>query len=215
MNIEISKQGQGKTMAKILIGSQNPYKQGKMSEIVSRSFVPYVAKEYPVFEETGRTFEEIAGNKALAYAKWAGCLAISTDGGAVIPSLSSKEWKPLETRRFGETDMDRLTKLLDLMRDKSDRTVQWIEAIAIASPERVLFSTTVRAMDGTIDRELNPEFYRDGIWLCSITSFPQFGGRNFFELTSEEQKLTEDSWAELGKKVMEFLDSASWQSLTE
>lgn len=185
----------------ILIGSQNPHKQRKLSKIIAGYFEPVTMQSYPEINEQGATFEEIASNKALAHARWFDGLAISTDGGAVIPSLSQREWKPLQTRRFGKTDHERIKKLIQLMQDKNDRTVKWLEAIAIASPDRVLISATASAMNGIIDSTFNPAFYREGIWLCSITSFPQFGGRNFFELTPEEQDQTENSWSELRRKV--------------
>jgi XTP/dITP diphosphohydrolase len=196
-------------MPRILIGTKNPHKQKKLGEMVDLPFQAHIAENHPDFEETGDSFEEIARDKALQYARWFGGLAISTDGGAVIPALSAEEWEPLRTRRFGESDKERIARLLQLMADKENRTVEWHEAVAIASPEKVLFSKTARAMDGVIDRTFNPEFYRDGIWLCSLTSFPRFGGRNFFELTEEEQAMTEDSWSELKKSVQEFLREAS------
>lgn len=199
-------------IACILIGSQNSHKQMKLSEMVSEHLKPFIADKYPEFEEKGGTFEEIARNKALAYARWFGGLAISTDGGAVIPALSQVEWEPLKTRRFGNTDQERIEKLLDLMHDKDDRTVQWLESVAIANPEKVLFSTTAKAMDGIIDKAFNPAYYKDGIWLCSISSFPQFGGRNFFELTPEEQAQTEDSWSKLKQAVRVFLEVSKRRS---
>jgi len=194
-------------MQNIIIGSQNPHKQKKLKEIVSSHFNPIILPEYPDLEEHGDTFEEIARNKSLDYAKLFNGRVISTDGGAVIPALSNDDWQPLKTRRFGKTDKERIEKLLSLMKDKSDRTIQWFEAISIATPEKVLFSTTARAMDGVIDKVFNPEFYQDGIWICSITSFPEFNGRNFFELTEEEKDKTEDSWSELKNKIDEFLSS--------
>lgn len=194
-------------MEKMLIGSANPHKQKKLSEIISGLCSPVILKTYPDVPEKGDSFQDIAEQKALAYARQYEMHAIASDGGAIIPALSSDEWEPLRTRRFGKTDKERIERLLELMQDKEDRTVQWVEAIAIANPDNVLFSATARAMDGVLDAEFRPQFYRQGIWLCSITSFPQFGGRNFFELSSEEQAVTENSWEELCKKAQAFLES--------
>ena len=191
-------------MLRILIGSQNPHKQKKLAEMVAGQLEPFIAPKPPQIEETGNTFEEVARNKALAYAQWFNGLAISTDGGAVIPALSADEWEPLKTRRFGHTDQERIQELLRRMRNKDNRTMLWLEAIAIADPKGVLFSATAQAMDGVIDRSFNPAFYREGIWLCSITSFPHFGGRNYFELTAAEQEQTEDSWTGLSRMAAEF-----------
>lgn len=204
---EIEKVKEVKSAKHILIGSQNPHKQKKLSDMVTPHLNPVILSSYPEFDERGDTFEEIAKNKALAYAQRYKCLAISTDGGAVIPALSKNEWDPLQTRRFSKTDQERIKKLLWLMRDKENRVVQWFEAVAIANPKRTLFSATAKATDGVIDTTFNPAFYREGIWLCSVTSFPQFNGRNFFELTPEEQEKTEDSWSELKRMVAPFIQT--------
>jgi|SRR3989338_3592366 len=191
-------------MHEILIGTKNPHKQQKLTEIVSPLFHPVLRPELPEVKEDGGSFQEIAEQKALANARWFRGLAVATDGGAVIPALSDAEWKPLYTRRFAGTDSERIARLLDLMRGKRDRRVRWLEAIAVADAERVLFSTTVEAMEGVLDETFNPAYYKEGIWLCSVTSFPQFGGRNFFELSKEEQAQTEDSWEKLGKEFRAF-----------
>ncbi len=191
-------------MRDILIGTKNPHKQQKLTEIVSTFFNPVVRSELPDVAERGASFQETAEHKALACARWFGGLAVSTDAGAVIPALSAREWEPLYTRRFAGTDQERIARLLELMRGKKDRRVQWFESIAVADEKQVLFSTTVEAMEGVLDETFNPQYYREGIWLCSITSFPQFGGRNFFELTKNEQTQTEDSWEKLRKEFRAF-----------
>ncbi|MBI2049066.1 MAG: hypothetical protein HYT29_01340 [Parcubacteria group bacterium] len=191
-------------MHDILIGTKNPHKQQKLSDIVSPLFHPVIRLEIPDIKESGASFQKTAEQKALACARWFGGRAVSTDGGAIIPALSSAEWEPLYTRRFAGTDQGRITRLLQMMRGKKDRRVKWFEAIAVADTKRILFSTTVEAMEGVLDETSNPNHYKEGIWLCSITSFPQFGGRNFFELSREERALTEDSWEKLKKEFLEF-----------
>ena len=90
-------------MKPILIGSQNPHKQKKLSDMVSPYLKPVIDSSSPDFEEKGNGFKEIAEHKALNYARWFNGLAISTDGGAVIPALTKEEWEPLRTRRFART----------------------------------------------------------------------------------------------------------------
>ena len=60
-------------------------------------------------------------------------------------------------------------------------------------------------VDGIIDKTFNPQYYQEGIWLCSITSFPQFGGRNYFELSDTEREQTEDSWSKLKLDFEQFV----------
>lgn len=152
------------------------------------------------------SFLAIAEAKAAHYSRLGGGLAIATDAGAVFPGL--KGWDPLTTKRFTDgDDRSRIDALLELMAGAEDRTVEWHEAIALAEDGEVIFSTQAKAMDGCIAEKFNPRFYREGIWLCSVTEFPLLGGRNYFELSPEEQALTEDSWTELREAFRQFARS--------
>lgn len=193
-------------MSKILLGTSNPHKQKKLKNIVSPFFESVILEQnLPETEEKGDSFEKVAQEKAIFYSSWFDGYAISTDGGAVIPALTTDEWLPLRTRRFASSDEERILHLLKMMKHKDNRRIRWFEAIALAYKGKLLFTEIAEAMEGTLDHEFNPQFYREGIWLCSITSYPQFHGKNFFELTKEEQEQTEDSWTYLGKKLKEFL----------
>ena len=181
----------------ILIGTKNPHKRQKLSWVVKEYCEPVIKDDLLEVEETAHSFIETAQEKVKAYSKQFNCFAISTDAGAVIPALNKAEWEPLRTKRFGTTDQERIYKLLEMMKDKTNRTIEWHEAIAVAYNGEVLFSVLERAMDAVMDKEFNQNFYREGIWLCSISSFPQFGGKNYFELDNTQQQLTEDSWGKL------------------
>ncbi|MDZ4285764.1 MAG: non-canonical purine NTP pyrophosphatase [Candidatus Sungbacteria bacterium] len=124
----------------ILIGTKNKFKREKLIWIIRSYFSPLAKESLSEVEEHGKNFLEIAQNKAITYSRMYDCMAISTDGGAVIPSLSESEWEPIKTKRFGTTDEQRIAKLLDTMRTKDDRTVQWFEALAIADKGELLFS---------------------------------------------------------------------------
>lgn len=166
-------------------------------------FKPEIKINLTKAPEVGNNFTEIAEKKALFYSKKYNCLAISTDGGATIPAL--KNWNPVETKRFAKTDKERIKKILNMMKNKRNRIVEWHESIALASKGKLLFSTQAKAMDGQIDTSFNPRFYKKGIWLCSITSFPQFNNKNFFELTPKEKEATENSWKKLKIKFKKFM----------
>lgn len=189
----------------ILIATKNKFKKEKLTWIIRDYFSLIVKEDIKEVKEQGMSFLEIAQNKAIAYSKVYDCMAISTDGGAVIPSLNKSEWEPIKTKRFGTTDEERIAKLLDIMRTKNDRTVQWFEALAMADKGKLLFSIQERAMDGVLDKTFNPQYYQEGIWLCSITSFPQFDGRNYFELSDSEREQTEDSWSKLKSDFEQFI----------
>ena len=152
------------------------------------------------------TFIDVARAKAAAYSKLHGGYAISSDGGAEFPGLVG--WNPLTTRRFIQgDDQDRIKALLGLLKDASDRTVIWKEAIAVAHDGEIVFSAEASAMDGVIDERFDQDKYQEGIWLCSITSFPELGGRNYFDLSPEERLLTEDSWSRLAEEFSAFAAS--------
>lgn len=183
-------------MQRILVATKNPYKKKKLLDIVSSFYEPETKDDLQEIIEKGDSFLEVAEHKAKEYSKLYNCLAIATDGGAVISALKG-EWNPVMTKRFADTDKERIEKLLKMMEDKKDRTEEWYEALAVADKGEIIFSAEAKAIDGIIDKEFNPKFYQEGIWFCSITSFPKFGGKNFFELTDEEKLATENSWDEL------------------
>ncbi|MCB9802781.1 hypothetical protein H6761_02045 [Candidatus Nomurabacteria bacterium] len=191
-------------MKNILIGTGNPYKRNFLIEIVKDYFDPIDLENNLEFEESGENFLEIAENKAIFYSRQVKGLAISTDGGAVIPALD--DWNPLTTKRFAETDQERIDKLLELMKNKTDRRLEWHEALAVADNGELLFSSLQRAMDAKIAKVYNPKFYRSGIWLCSVCEFPKFSSRNYFELNPQEKRETEDSWDKLKQDFANFAE---------
>jgi inosine/xanthosine triphosphate pyrophosphatase family protein len=198
---------------RIVLGTNNPHKKEKLRWIVDGYFseIEDMLGEIEV-EENSDTFEGNARIKALAVAKKNNSYAIATDGGVLIPSLGNN-WNGLLTRRFAGRenvdDFDRMDYLLEIMKDKKgqDRTIVWKESVAIADPEGIIFSTEVDGDTGVLQGTYNPKQYKKGIWLCTLWSYPQFGGRNFFELNEEEKKYGEISWWRLKEKTREFLSS--------
>jgi inosine/xanthosine triphosphate pyrophosphatase family protein len=191
-------------MPSIIIATKNPYKQKKLIEVIQDYFTPLLLDEtIPEPEENGKNFLEIAENKAIYYSLATKSIAISSDAGAVIPSVP--EWDPLHTKRFADTDEQRIDKLLALMEGNTDRTIRWFEAMAIAKDGKVQFSALVEARRGKIATNFDKSRYQDGMWMSSITEFPQFANKNFFELTPEERAKTENSWAQLKVKFAKFM----------
>lgn len=165
--------------------------------------MPVSAAVWPEPDETAASFQLIAEEKVTYYSRCADGLAIASDAGAVFPGLAG--WDPLKTKRFAEgNDEARAQALLELMAGAADRTVEWHEALAVADRGTVIFSTVARAMDGRVSLALDPTRLQPGLWLCAVTEFPQFGGRNFFDLTPVERAATEDSWTELGARLRAF-----------
>lgn len=197
--------------SKIILGTNNPHKKEKLKWIVDGFFPEIKGLQKSIdIEEDGKTFEENARKKALAVARSENSYAVASDGGVLIPALG-KDWNELLTKRFAGqgnvSDFDRMDALLDTMKGKAgkDRTIIWKEAIAIASPKEVVFSLEVDGDTGMLQESYDSKQYKEGIWLCTITSYPQFGGKNFFDLNEEEKKYGEVSWWKLKEKTGEFL----------
>lgn len=187
---------------KILIATNNPHKKKKLKEIVSDFFNP-ISSNLPKISEKGKNFKNIAEYKAKKYSLWFNGWAISTDGGARIPVL--KNWNALKTQRFTKgNDFQRVDKLLKLMKNKKNRTVFWDEALAVADKGKIVFSIVASAMPAKLQKSYDIKKYEKGHWLDSLCCFPQFGNKNFFELTPKQKAKTEDSWAKLKKEFLKF-----------
>jgi len=113
----------------------------------------------PDVAEDGRTFEENARKKALAYAKIAGCWTIADDSGLVIDALDGKpgvksarfsgEPQPHEERTL--IDHRNCAKVLDLLKDvpTEKRNARFVCSLCLANPERILIETQGR-LEGLI-----------------------------------------------------------------
>ncbi len=197
-------------MKSIVLGSHNPHKQEKLRWLV-KGYVEEILllpKDIQI-EESGESLLENAKLKALMMAKRLKKNVIATDGGADIPALG-KKWNSVLTKRFlgreQVSDWDRIEGLLELMKPFKDeeRLVIWREAVAIARDDgEIVFSTEVEGDRGLIQTDYDRKQYRPGIWLCTLWSYPQFGGKNFFELDEDECREGEISWWKLKKKVDE------------
>jgi len=55
-----------------------------------------------------------------------------------------------------------------------------------------------------LQKSFNSENYEKGHWLDSLCFFPQFGNKNFFNLTPKQKKSAENSWTKLKKKFVDF-----------
>lgn len=102
--------------------------------------------DMPEVEETGTTFHDNAIIKAQAVTDRYGITAISDDSGLEIDALDKKPGV-MSARWLGhDTSYDvKNQKVLDLLKDKKDRTCRYVCAIAITrvNEEPVVFEDTV------------------------------------------------------------------------
>lgn len=195
---------------KAILATGNPHKIHKLTWIFSKYYNELVPQEKSMdVDENGNTFRENAEKKAIEVSRIYGCHAVATDGGVLIPALGD-DWNGLLTKRFigreNATDIDHIEALLELMKSKvgKERAIIWNEAIAIARSGELLFSTQVEGDHGVIQTTYNPEQYQKGIWQCTITCYPQFGGKNYFELNDTERQYSEISWHRLKQAVDKY-----------
>lgn len=196
----------------ITLATTNPHKIKKLTWIVKPFFLNIQTQSGDIdIDEIANSFEGNAALKAIEVSKTYGGYAIATDGGVTIPSL--KNWDSLLTKRFigkdDATDFDRIDALIELMKDKTgdERRIVWREAIALAKDGKLLFSTEVDGDEGSLQDTYDKKHYRPGIWQCTITCYPQFGGKNFFELSEKEREYAEISWYRLRDAMSEYLQS--------
>lgn len=192
-------------MPKIVIASSNPHKIAKIKAILEPYFdnvkslldYPHLAK----IDENGATFAENARIKALGISKELHTTVIATDGGAVIPALGDA-WNALYTRRFigeNKTDEDRVHKMLEMMKTKTDRRIWFTEAYALCKDGEALLEFEVNSPVGHIKDSWDGRM-KPGAWLLSLWHLPN-RGKDFFDLTPEEIAEEENTWAALKQKI--------------
>ncbi len=124
-------------MQKLLICTNN---RGKLIEI------SHVLKDLPFeivslkdvgldfdVKETGETYEENATLKVKAYGEKAKLLSIADDAGIEVAALDGKPG--VHSRRFFKSDMEkRNQELLEMIKDKEDRSAKFVAVIAVYNP---------------------------------------------------------------------------------
>jgi len=84
-------------------------------------------------EETGETFIANACLKASEVAKATGEWSIADDSGLMVDALNGQPG--IYSARYGETDADRISRLLKELGSEQNREAQFVCAIAIARPD--------------------------------------------------------------------------------
>ncbi len=192
-------------MSQIAIASTNPHKIGKIKEILDPHFDDVKSLlDFPDIEpveENGETFAENAKLKALDLSKQLHTLVIATDAGANIPALGDS-WNILHTRRFigeNKTDKDRVHKMLEMMHGKTDRRIWFTEAYALCKDGETLLEFEIDSPVGRIKEAWDGRM-KPGAWLLSLWHLPN-RNKDFFDLTPEEMKEEENTWAALKEKL--------------
>lgn len=195
-------------MPHIVIASSNPHKIAKIREILAPYFddIRSLADlpDHVPMEEKGATFAENAHIKALGLSRQLHTTVIATDGGAQIPALAGR-WNALHTHRFigeNKTDEDRVLKMLKMMEGITDRQMWFTEAYSLCQDGKVILEIEVNSPVGQM-KDVWDGRMKPGAWLLSLWHLPN-RNKDFFDLTDEETKEEEPTWAELKRKINEY-----------
>ena len=180
---------------KILIATKNPGKMAELSAMLDLDIDWLSLADFPDAPEViedGRTFEENARKKALAYAKIAGCWTIADDSGLVVDALDgtpgvksarfSGEPQPHEKRTL--IDHRNCAKVLDLLKDvpTEKRTARFVCSLCLASPKEILIETQ-GTLEGVIARD---PAGRNGFGYDPVFFVPGLG-KTVAQLTADEK----------------------------
>ena len=161
------------TGGKLVLASHNPGKLKEIAELLAPykvDVVPAGSLGLPEPDETETTFIGNARLKAVAAATASGLPALSDDSGMEVmainrdPGIYSARWAG-PTKDFGMA----MAKVLDLIKDKSDRSARFVSALALAWPdghcdefEGDVWGQIVDAPKGTRGFGYDPIFRPDG-----------------------------------------------------
>lgn len=163
---------------RLLVGTTN---QGKLREIQRLLHgVPCDIQSLDAFpdlaepDETGRTFEENARIKALAYARGSGLLTVAEDSGLVVDALDGAPG--VHSARYLGPDAtypQRFDAILAGLRAHPDRprSARFVCALAVAEGDRIVFETR-----GAVEGEIaDAPSGRNGFGYDPIFLLPEFG----------------------------------------
>ena len=138
-------------MAYIVAATGNSHKLDEYRQLLNgqnielKSLLDYPA--YPGVEENGSTFAENAAIKALDACKYCDVPAFADDSGLEVEALDGRPG--IHSARYAATDAERIAKLLDELKGKTNRRARFVCVIAIAANGEVI-ETFEGEIKGTI-----------------------------------------------------------------
>ncbi|MEB3180507.1 MAG: RdgB/HAM1 family non-canonical purine NTP pyrophosphatase [Nostocaceae cyanobacterium] len=137
-------------MTKLLVvATGNPGKLREMQAYLSDLDWELTLKpEELEIEETGDTFAANACLKASEVAKATGNWAIADDSGLAVDALDGSPG--VYSARYGKTDLERITRVLNELGNTPNRQAQFVCVIAIARPDGAIALTAEGICRGEI-----------------------------------------------------------------
>ncbi len=173
-------------MRKLIVATKNPGKASEVAQILADLPCEVVSLAYfpdaPEVVETGSNFVDNAILKAVAYARFTGELVLADDSGLEVDALDGD--CSIFSSRFAPTDPERISKLLELLKDvpETRRTARFRCAISHATPDGEVV-TCEGKVEGTIAREPRGT---NGFGYDPIFYLPE-RGKHMAELSSDEK----------------------------
>lgn len=130
-------------------------------------------------DETGSTFIENAHLKASEVAKALGKWSIADDSGLTVDALDGAPG--LYSARYGQTDEERINRLLRELGDRNNRQAKFICAIAIANPQ----GEVVLETEGICPGEILQSPHGDGGFGYDPIFYVPSQGKTFAEMSPE------------------------------
>lgn len=175
----------------------------EVNGVADKSLLPEVV-------EDGKTANENARKKALAYAKCLGKTVFSMDNALYINGLASDKQPALNVRRIdghlATTDEEMIeyySKLIESLGGKTEG--YWEFGICIATPQGEYRETTIKSPRTFVSTQTTNR--QAGYPLESIQIDPT-SGKYIADMTQEEQDIF---WQQaIGKKLLEFVKSVDF-----
>lgn len=141
-------------MAVLVLGTGNPGKLREMQQYFDASSNWTLELKPPEIDvdETGKTFLENACLKASETAIATGKWAIADDSGLAVDALDGAPG--IFSARYGVDDADRISRLLRELSDSTNRSAQFVCAIAVANPAGEIVIQNVGICPGEILGEM-------------------------------------------------------------
>ena len=160
----------------------------------------------PEVEEDGKTFDDNAYKKAAFTAKVLGLPAIADDSGLVVKALAGAPGVK-SARYAGEkaSDEENIAKLLQEMREETDRRAAFECVISIAVPSGPALTYEGRC-EGEITKEPRG---KSGFGYDPVFYYPEFG-KTFAELNSQEKNRVSHRGKALQEVAAEFSKILTW-----
>lgn len=118
----------------LVVATGNPGKLREMQAYLADSNWELTLKPADLdVEETGETFKDNACLKASEVAKATSKWAIADDSGLAVNALNGAPG--VYSARYGNTDAERISRLLRELGDTENRQAQFICAVAVANPD--------------------------------------------------------------------------------